>query len=150
MSDGTQVQTDASQDELIQVNQETLNKLMKWMESSGDAPDLRPQEWKDREPGPIPFTDKSLTPVFLVSGHLVQWSKGRYVDACCPIPPAPFNPYWGIKDHPNEGIGIMMFSKKKHTEFILDHAYNTKSIRLERIAEVIRQQTAAAHVEDED
>jgi len=127
---------------MIQVNQETLNKLMKALEAAGVAPDLRPTEWKDAEPGPIPFTDKALSPVYLVGDHLVKYSKGRYVDACCPIPEGPFNPFWGLKDHPNERIGILSFSAKKHTDFILDHGKNTKSIRLERIAEVIRQTMA--------
>lgn len=149
MSDSEQTHTDASQDSQIQLNQETLNKLMKWMEKQGDAPDLRPQEWKDQEPGPIPFTDQALSPVWLVNGHLVKYSKGRYVDACCAMPEPPFNPYWGIRDHPNERIGIMKFSKKKHEQFIYDYAEHTHSLRLERIAEVIAQNVAHAQQEGE-
>jgi len=134
-----QVQTDATQDSQIQMNQETMNKFLKWMADTGQSPDFRPDDWKQSEPGPIPYTDNALFPVFLINGHLVKRSGGRYVDACHEVPPAPFNPYWGLKDHTNERIGILAFDKKAHKPYILDHGQVTRSQRLERIAEVIAQ-----------
>lgn len=150
MSDeGSQVHTDATQDALIEVNQATLNKLMAMLAAKGIAPDLRPTEWKDPAPGEVPFTDGARNHIYLVGEHLVKWSKGRYVDACCAIPEAPFNPYWGLEGHKFERIGIMQFRIKKHAEFIYDYGNNTRSIRLERIAAVIAEVTAHAQLEHE-
>lgn len=145
MSDD-QTSVDATQDEQIEMTQETVEKMLRWFEAQGgQMPDLRPESWKEAEPGPIPYTDQAICHPYLFAGHLVKRSGGRYVDACCPAPEAPFNPYWGLDGHPNELIGIMKFSKKSHTEFIKPWGGFTAAQRLQRIAEVIKRNTTEQH-----
>lgn len=119
---------DSTQRELFQDFQD-------WVTAQG-GPNLIPTEWKELIV-PVPFTDRAVYPPWVAGGHLLVWKNGGWFCGCHEYPDPPFNPFWGVEDHPLEAVGIHKYKATAHDEWILTYGEITKSERLDRIAEVL-------------
>ncbi len=126
---------DTSQDQNITVNKKVLEDLIQKVELLGGG-DATPTEWVAAEE-PVPFSDQAVYPPYVVAGHLVAWKNGSWLCACHSYPAAPFNPWWGVKDHPNELVGIQKYNPEIHDDWIIQFGDLEKPDRLARIQEVL-------------
>ncbi len=115
---------------------EEFAKYQEWITSQG-GPDLRRTEWKELVV-PVPWTDRAAFPPFVGGGHLLVWKNGGWYCGCHTYPDGPFNPFWGVEDHPLEAIGIHKYDPQVHAEWIVTYGEVTKTERLDRIAAVMK------------
>lgn len=109
---------DLEQDRQIAYLTEAMKRSAMVLEALGVIPDddiMIPTEL--REPHyPIQFIDRANCPPYLLAGKMVEWKHGHWYDVDCPDPP--FNPYWGLKGHPMEKIGIDLYVPADHDGYL--------------------------------
>jgi len=123
-------------DEQDATQKEMWVAFQKWLTSQG-GPTITPPQWAEINE-PIPFSDPAVFPIYVYGGHLVDdGGQGKIRCLCHDYPKAPFNPFWGIKNHPNELVGIEKFKAETHGDWILTYGTTKASDRLERIASIL-------------
>ncbi len=126
---------DDDQDEIMSVNKKVIFDLIAQVEALGGG-DVTPTEWVEATE-PIPFSDTAVFPPYVIGGHLVAFKDNKWQCVCHSSPPHPFNPFWGVEGHPDEGVGIDHYDAALHDAYILTFGETTKTERLARIQEVI-------------
>lgn len=123
---------DQQQDDQLSEQDEMARRFAEWIKSQG-GPDIGLERW-EKQDEPIPFSDTAVYPMYVHGGHLVDdGAQGKLRCICHQYPEAPFNPFWGIKNHKQERIGIEHYKSVDHETWIRGYADVTKVDRLERI-----------------